>query len=113
MPDRASVVRSIREGLVVMAIMVGLLGCVGHMYEEAAHKWDAWIGTSKDDRVRDLGVPARCHAFKTGGEMCEWPVRWTPDTTGTVNVQFDANGVVCHWTYRDYYGERQSQAVCS
>lgn len=109
--DRAST--TLRKGMVVMAIVAGLQGCAGHMYEDLALKWDSWIGTSKDDRVRESGIPTRCHAFKNGGEICEWQVRWTQDTAGTINVQFDAKGIACHWTYRDYYGERQGQATCS
>lgn len=95
--------------------LVGLLsvGCAASMYDKASQSWDTWIGTSKDDRVRNLGIPTRCHAFKSGGEACEWPIRWTVDTIGTITLQFHTNGNVCQWTYRDPYEERRSQNQCS
>lgn len=96
-------------------VLVSLLvtsGCAAS-YEKSAVSWDNWLGTSKDERVKDLGIPTRCHAFKTGGEACEWPVRWTPESTGTLTLQFDHKGLTCEWTYRDLYGDRRSAQHCS
>ena len=89
------------------------VGCASSYYDKAAQSWDAWIGTSKDERVRDLGIPTRCHVFKGGGEACEWPIRWNAEATGNMTVQFDSKGQVCQWTYRDAYGDRRSQSQCS
>jgi hypothetical protein len=113
MPDSHRPCKIPQRGLVLLTAIVGLIGCATQYYGDAPHKWDSWIGTSKDDRVRESGIPTRCHAFKNIGEICEWQVRWTQDTAGTIDVQFDAKGIACHWTYRDYYGERQGQATCS
>ncbi len=92
--------------------VVSIAGCVAS-YDKAALSWDAWVGTSKDERVKDLGIPTRCHAFKAGGEACEWPIRWTPEAAGTLTLQFDAKGQTCQWVYRDPYGDRRSQQQCS
>jgi hypothetical protein len=88
-------------------------GCAGAIYDRAETSWNAWIGSSKDDRVKDLGIPTRCHTFKSGGEVCEWPVRWNAELGGTMTVQFDSRGNACQWTYRDLYEERRSRATCS
>ena len=90
-----------------------MIGCASTIYDKAGNSWDAWIGTSKDDRVKDLGIPIRCHTFKSGGETCEWLIRWNADITGTMNIQFDPRGNACQWTYRDPYEERRSQNKCS
>jgi hypothetical protein len=87
------------------------LGCMSS-YEKAFRSWDSWIGSSKDERVKDLGIPTRCHAFSKGGEACEWPVRWSPDANGTMTLQFDQKGLLCHWTYRDSFGDRRGQSQC-
>ncbi|MFO0707885.1 MAG: hypothetical protein U0412_13635 [Nitrospira sp.] len=91
--------------------LIILTGCAS--YDRAMTSWDGWIGTSKDSRVKDLGIPTRCHVFKAGGEACEWPIRWTPESAGTLTLQFDAKSQVCEWTYRDPYGDRRSQSQCS
>src|SRR5829696_7643650 len=88
-------------GRTVVAIMsLFIWGCgVMPPNEKASQSWDAWIGTTKDDRVRDLGVPTRCHVFQSKGELCEWPILWQSGT-GTARLEFDAKGHVCQWTYR-------------
>ncbi len=96
----------------VMSLLLAFAGCAADTVNEASRKWDAWIGSSKDERVRDLGIPTRCHAFKDGGEVCEWQVRWAPDTTDTLALTFDSRGTVCQWTVRSVYGDRRSQGSC-
>lgn len=96
----------------VMSLLLAFAGCAADTVNEASRKWDAWIGSSKDERVRDLGIPTRCHAFKDGGEVCEWQVRWAPDTTDTLALTFDSRGTVCQWTLRSVYGDRRSQGSC-
>ena len=54
-----------------------------------------WIGSTKDGRVKDQGIPTRCHMFKSGGEACEWPVMWAPNSVGTITMIFDSKGVAC------------------
>lgn len=96
----------------VVSLLLELAGCAGQTLDDASKKWDAWIGTTKDDRVRELGIPTRCHTFKGGGEVCEWPVKWAPDTTDTLALTFDSQGMVCQWTFRSLYGDRHSQGSC-
>lgn len=99
----------------IVFVMTSLLawGCGGSYIENRTQSWDAWVGTSKDDRVKELGIPTRCHTFKSGGEACEWPARLYTDFGGTITIQFDAKGNVCEWTYRDLYGDRRSRSQCS
>ena len=99
----------------IILVMTSLLtwGCAATFYDKSIQTWDAWVGTSKDDRVKELGVPTRCHAFKSGGEACEWPVRWTADSLGTITVQFDSKENVCQWHYRDAFQDRTSHSQCS
>jgi hypothetical protein len=97
---------------VVGLVMLLTTGCMASVYDKATHSWEGWIGTSKDDRVRDLGIPMRCHAFKTGGEACEWPIRWAADSVGAITIQFDTKGNACSWTYRDAYSDQRSRSQC-
>nr|MBA3753158.1 hypothetical protein [Nitrospira sp.] len=58
-----------------IALMAGLLpvaGCLNQEIHEYSPKWDSWTGSSKDERIKEMGIPTRCHAFKDGGEVCEW-----------------------------------------
>ncbi|BCA53418.1 conserved exported protein of unknown function [Nitrospira sp. KM1] len=96
----------------ILAVWVGLAGCAQSGYGKTEQSWDSWIGTSKDDRVRDQGIPIRCHGFANGGEACEWPIRWSPESSGTLTMQFDAKGKACQWTYRDAYAEQRSAQKC-
>ncbi len=97
----------------IVLLSVLTIGCANTMYDTAAASWDTWIGVSKDDRVREMGIPTRCHTFKSGGESCEWPIRWNAETNGSMTVQFDSRGNACQWTYRDLYEERRSRHQCS
>jgi len=104
--------RYVSFSLLVFAFVAGLAACTGSALDDSAHKWDAWLGTSKDDRVRELGIPTRCHAFRAGGEVCEWVVPVEGGRTETLGLNFDAKGTTCQWTYRGFYGERRSQNSC-
>ena len=98
--------------LLLVGLLMGLTGCVENALDDTAYKWDAWLGTSKDERVRELGIPTRCHAFRSGGEVCEVPLRAGPDTVDTISLSFDPRGAVCEWMYRGFYGEQRSQNSC-
>jgi len=87
-------------------------GWGGSYIGNKTESWDAWIGTSKDDLVKKVGVPTRCHTYKSGGEACEWPVR-LPTEGGTLTVEFDARGNACEWTHRDLFGDHRSRNQCS
>jgi len=98
--------------LVLTGAGLVLVGCWVKGIDDHVHRFDSWIASSKDDRVREMGIPLRCHQFKAGGEMCEWPYRIGPETIDTVNLTFDGKSSVCSWSYRGFYGERRSQATC-
>ena len=76
------------------------------------NRWDSMLGTDKDTRVKELGVPLRCHTFKNGGELCEWNYVLEGGKTEPVWLQFDQKGIVCQWTYRGFYGQETSMAKC-
>lgn len=97
---------------VVIAIAFTLSSCGGSAYGKSEQSWNTWLGTTKDERVRDRGIPTRCHTFKAGGEACEWPVMWAPGSTGTITMTFDNKGVACEWAYKDVYGENRSTQRC-
>ncbi len=53
--------------VVVWAAAVLLLaGCANQELQEFSQQWDQWLGSSKDARIREMGIPTRCHAFKDG-----------------------------------------------
>ena len=95
-------------------IAAGLLlyGCAAPGLGTSEQSWNAWIGTTKDERVRDQGIPTRCHTFKSGDEACEWPIRWAPDSLGSITIIFDRKGTACQWLYKDAYSERRSTQQC-
>ncbi len=98
--------------IVVLASSLLMIGCWVKGIDDHMHRFDGWIASTKDERVRELGIPLRCHQFKTGGEMCEWPYRVGLDAVDTINLSFDGKNTVCSWFYRGFYGERRSQATC-
>ncbi len=98
--------------LVVALVSIGAWGCGMGQYDRASGLWDSWIGSTKDHRVKDLGIPTRCHTFQSKGEVCEWPIQWAPDASGNITIQFDGKGLVCEWTYRDAYEMRRSESHC-
>jgi hypothetical protein len=96
---------------IVLITSLFACGCSASLDRETP-SWDEGIGASKDDLVKKLGVPTRCHTFKSAGEACEWPVG-SPSQPGTITVQFDAVGNACQWTYRDHFGDMRSRRQCS
>jgi len=98
--------------LVILAIGTSLYGCAETGYGKSDESWNTWIGTTKDDRVKDQGIPTRCHTFKSGGEACEWPVTWAPNSVGTITMTFDPKGIACQWSYKDVYIEKRSAQKC-
>lgn len=96
----------------ILAMGLSLYGCGGAVYGKSEESWNTWIGTTKDDRVKDQGIPTRCHSFKSGGEACEWPMIWTPTTSGTITISFDGKGTACQWTYKDAFVEQRSAQHC-
>jgi hypothetical protein len=97
----------------VIAGILLLYGCGEAVYGKSEQSWNGWIGSTKDERVRDQGIPTRCHAFKSGGEACEWPIIWGPSLSGTLTITFDGQGRACQWIYKDVYTDRRSLQQCS
>jgi hypothetical protein len=98
-----------------VALVAGLLtvaGCAGQEVNEYAPKWDAWMGSSKDERIREMGIPTKCHSFKDGGEVCEWSVQQQDGRQELIGLTFNAKGQACQWSYRGFYGIQKSKTSC-
>ena len=68
--------------ILAWSMTVGLLtlaGCVNQEIHEYSPKWDSWMAAARDDRIKEMGIPTRCHSFKEGGEVCEG---WSHCRTG-------------------------------
>lgn len=98
--------------VLVMMLALILQGCAGGDIKEASAKWDKWLGSHKDDRVRELGLPTRCYSFRNGAEVCEWNQQGEGGRSESMVIAFDQNGLACQWEYRDFYGQHRSKAVC-
>ncbi len=99
----------------VVALAAGLLtlaGCLNQEIHEYSPKWDSWMGSSKDDRIKDMGIPTRCHSFKDGGEVCEWSVPQQEGRQDLIGLTFNSKGQVCQWSYRGFYGMQKSTQSC-
>ena len=97
----------------VMGILVLLLfGCAEGDIKEASARWDKWLGSHKDDRVREMGLPTRCYSFRDGAEVCEWSQQGEGGRMESMVIAFDQNGLACQWEYRDFYGQHRSRALC-
>jgi hypothetical protein len=70
------------------------------------------MGSSKDDRIKDMGIPTRCHSFKDGSEVCEWTVPQQDGRQDLVGVTFNGKGQACAWSYRGFYGMQKSKQSC-
>lgn len=88
-------------------------GCANQELKEYSAKWDQWLGTTKDARIKEMGIPTKCHSFTDGGEVCEWTFPTQDGKTETIGFTFDARGRACKWAYRGFYGQHQSSATCS
>lgn len=87
-------------------------GCANQEIKESAVQWDQWLGSTKDARIKEMGIPTRCHSFKDGGEVCEWTMPTQDGKTETIGLTFDAKGHACQWAYRGFYGQGKSKATC-
>ncbi len=92
--------------------LAGLTGCASTDVHEFVPKWDKWIGSTKDERIRELGIPNKCHTFKDGGEVCEWSVQQIDGRYETIGLTFNSSGKACEWSYRGFYGQQTSKAKC-
>ena len=92
-------------------LLVG--GCASQDLEGYTTQYDQWIGSTKDARIREMGIPARCHTFSDGGEVCEWSVQTQDGRNETVGLTFNKQGKTCQWAYRGFYGQKKSNSTCA
>lgn len=101
--------------ILACGVTIGLLtltACVSQEIHEFSPKWDSWMGSSKDDRIKEMGIPTRCHTFKEGGEVCEWMVPLQDGRQDLIGLTFTPKGQVCQWSYRGFYGMQKSKQSC-
>lgn len=96
----------------LMAGVLTLAGCVNQEIHEYSPKWDSWMGSSKDDRIKEMGIPTRCHSFKDGGEVCEWSIPQQDGRQDLIGLTFNPKGQACQWSYRGFYGMQKSKTSC-
>jgi hypothetical protein len=95
-----------------VAMVLTVAGCLNQEIHEFSPTWDSWMGSSKDDRIKDMGIPTRCHSFKDGSEVCEWTVPQQDGRQDLVGVTFNGKGQACAWSYRGFYGMQKSKQSC-
>lgn len=103
-----------RKSGISMAIAFLLLGgCAGQELEDYSKQYDGWMGSTKDARIKEMGIPTRCHSFAGGGEVCEWSIPTQDGRNETIGLTFDTKGRACQWAYRGFYGQKKSNATCA
>jgi hypothetical protein len=103
-----------KRGDVFMTMAFLLLGgCASQDLEGHVQQYDQWIGSTKDARIKEMGIPAKCHSFTDGGEVCEWTIPTQDGRNETIGLTFDTKGRTCQWAYRGFYGQRKSNASCA
>jgi hypothetical protein len=102
-----------RSGIPVLIAFLLLGGCAGQEIDGSSKQYDQWLGSTKDARIREMGIPTRCHTYTEGGEVCEWTVPTHDGRSDTIGLTFDTKGKTCQWTYRGFYGRQKSAATCS
>ncbi|HJR77431.1 MAG TPA: hypothetical protein VJ805_10670 [Nitrospiraceae bacterium] len=102
-----------RSGIPVAVAFLLLGGCAAQEMEGYTKQYDQWLGTTKDARIKEMGIPAKCHTFSDGGEVCEWSVQTQDGRNETVGLTFDKQGKTCQWSYRGFYGQKKSNTTCA
>lgn len=97
--------------MLVAFLLLG--GCASQDLEGYSKQYDEWLGSTKDARIREMGIPTRCHSFADGGEVCEWTVPTQDGRNETIGLTFDTKGKACQWAYRGFYGRQKSATICS
>jgi hypothetical protein len=102
-----------RSGIPVMIAFLFLSGCASQEMDGYTKQYDEWLGSTKDARIKDMGIPTRCHTFAEGGEVCEWTLPTQDGRNETIGLTFDTKGRTCQWSYRGFYGQTKSKASCA
>ena len=122
--------------LLVTIVVAALSGCdtvmcnlgnCGPLLDEAQVGWDGWLGKSKDDRIKSIGLPASCTTLTSGEEMCEWRDggvsgggSYNPNFGGSSSVSsyehkrifiYDKNHIAVGWSYQGSWGTRSSRRI--
>ncbi|MCC2640103.1 MAG: exported protein of unknown function [Nitrospira sp.] len=98
--------------IALVAGWAALTGCLNQEIHEYSPKWDSWMGSSKDERIKEMGIPTRCHSFADGGEVCEWSIPQQDGRQELIGLTFDGKGKACQWSYRGFYGVQKSKQSC-
>jgi hypothetical protein len=102
-----------RSEIPMLVAFLLLGGCASQDLEGYSKQYDEWLGSTKDARIREMGIPTKCHAFSDGGEVCEWTVPTQDGRNETIGLTFDMKGKACQWAYRGFYGRQKSATTCS
>ena len=102
-----------RSGIPVAIAFLLLGGCAAQEMDGYTKQYDEWLGSTKDTRIKEMGIPTRCHTFAEGGEVCEWTIPTQDGRNETVGLTFDTKGRACQWAYRGFYGQKKSNASCA
>lgn len=71
-------------------------------------RWNVWLGKTKDERIRELGLPDRCAVLTTGEEVCEWRklgVNWEHK----LSFIYDGQRIAREWSYSGSWGQQTSR----
>lgn len=92
-----------------IALVIGLLGCLGPSKAEIKKQFDAPIGHHKDRLITELGLPSRECTKLHLGEACEWEqVGGPPYLEGPLKDTFpgdkltyfiNSGGIICQWRF--------------
>ncbi|MCK6499134.1 MAG: hypothetical protein L6Q38_06600, partial [Nitrospira sp.] len=96
----------------IVAAVLTVSGCVNQEIHEFSPMWDAWMGSTKDERIKEMGIPTKCHSFKDGSEVCEWSIPQQDGRQDVIGLTFNGKGQACQWSYRGFYGMQKSKTSC-
>ena len=114
--------RSRREVHILWTILLAIPGCLFHdpSYSQLIdQRFNAWLGKSKDERMRIAGPPERCAPLQSSEEACVWESKGIEGSSVTKFVTvsswmhqvvfiYDRQGIARAWHYSGSWGERSS-----
>ena len=113
--------------LVVPILVLSLDGCLLHsneaLREQSRPHLNQWLGKTKDERIRKVGIPTKCVTLTSGEEICEWAAHGISGDSGTGGIGYSSYvrswehrvwftytpaGIATTWRYRGAWGEMSS-----